>query len=244
MEAFGRCLRWEFGPRRCGVTALGVAPRGALVDLRRHHRRRSPVSAWLGRGVNARLARIPGPGPGGVIGVVEFLGREAPVLLGELTAGSASSTDSSRTPPNEATAGRPPPSRRLHPPRQRSSPRALPSGLTLQAVSGRTGISAAALRTWELWYGFIGPRRSPTGTGRMARTRSLASSRSNTLSGGESGSARRWRRRGGQLRAQVVAATGRSSGLRWPRWWRWWRRWEPTGPRSPTGRPRCRPGGR
>jgi hypothetical protein len=73
-------------------------------------------------------------------------------------------------------------------------PRALPSGLTLQAVSGRTGIPAATLRTWELRYGSIRPRRSPTGTGRMARTRSLASSRPNTLSGGESGSARRWRR--------------------------------------------------
>jgi DNA-binding transcriptional MerR regulator len=39
----------------------------------------------------------------------------------------------------------------------------LPSGLTLKAVSRRTGIPAATLRTWEHRYGFMRPRRSPSG---------------------------------------------------------------------------------
>jgi PAS domain S-box-containing protein len=42
-------------------------------------------------------------------------------------------------------------------------PPALPSGLTLNAVSRRTGIPAATLRTWEHRYGFMQPRRSPAG---------------------------------------------------------------------------------
>jgi PAS domain S-box-containing protein len=39
----------------------------------------------------------------------------------------------------------------------------LPTGLTLKAVSRRTGIPAATLRTWEHRYGFMRPRRSPSG---------------------------------------------------------------------------------
>ena len=39
----------------------------------------------------------------------------------------------------------------------------LPSGLTLKAVSRRTGIPVATLRTWEHRYGFMRPRRSPSG---------------------------------------------------------------------------------
>jgi DNA-binding transcriptional MerR regulator len=39
----------------------------------------------------------------------------------------------------------------------------LPTGLTLKAVSRRTGIPAATLRTWEHRYGFMHPRRSPSG---------------------------------------------------------------------------------
>jgi DNA-binding transcriptional MerR regulator len=42
-------------------------------------------------------------------------------------------------------------------------PPALPPGLTLKAVSRRTGIPAATLRTWEHRYGFMRPRRSPAG---------------------------------------------------------------------------------
>jgi hypothetical protein len=157
---------------------------------------RPSAGAYDGSSVRAgveslRLARIPGPGPGGVIGVVEFLGREAPVLLGELTARSASSTDSSRTPPNEATAGRPPPSRRLHPP---------------------------------------GPPRAPSGASdRAGQIPCRAGSPDRRGDGG--GDRRDRRQRGPTEGAQVVAATGRSSGLRSPRWWRWWRRWGPTGPR-------------
>jgi DNA-binding transcriptional MerR regulator len=42
-------------------------------------------------------------------------------------------------------------------------PPELSTGLTLKAVSRRTGIPAATLRTWERRYGFIRPRRSPGG---------------------------------------------------------------------------------
>jgi hypothetical protein len=42
-------------------------------------------------------------------------------------------------------------------------PPALPTGLTLKAVSRRTGIPAATLRTWEHRYRFMRPKRSPTG---------------------------------------------------------------------------------
>jgi PAS domain S-box-containing protein len=42
-------------------------------------------------------------------------------------------------------------------------PPALPAGLTLKAVSQRTRIPAATLRTWEHRYGFMRPRRSPAG---------------------------------------------------------------------------------
>jgi hypothetical protein len=38
-----------------------------------------------------------------------------------------------------------------------------PTGVTLKAVSRRTGIPAAMLRTWEYRYGFLSPRRSPGG---------------------------------------------------------------------------------
>jgi hypothetical protein len=39
----------------------------------------------------------------------------------------------------------------------------LPTGLTLKAVSQRTGIPAATLRTWQRRYGFMQPTRSPSG---------------------------------------------------------------------------------
>jgi hypothetical protein len=39
----------------------------------------------------------------------------------------------------------------------------LPTGLTLKAVSRRTGIPAATLRTWQRRYGFMRPLRSPGG---------------------------------------------------------------------------------
>jgi DNA-binding transcriptional MerR regulator len=42
-------------------------------------------------------------------------------------------------------------------------PPPLPTGLTLKAVSRRTGIPAATLRTWEHRYGFLRPRRSANG---------------------------------------------------------------------------------
>jgi hypothetical protein len=42
-------------------------------------------------------------------------------------------------------------------------PMAIPTGLTLKAVSRRTGIPAATLRTWERRYGFLRPVRSANG---------------------------------------------------------------------------------
>jgi MerR-like DNA binding protein len=39
----------------------------------------------------------------------------------------------------------------------------LPPRLTLQAVSRRTGVPAATLRTWERRYGFVRPPRSASG---------------------------------------------------------------------------------
>jgi PAS domain S-box-containing protein len=72
---------------------------------------------------------------------------DAPALLGELTAGIVKLKrlleDASGAPVEPAPA--------------------LPVGLTLKAVSRRTGIPAATLRTWEHRYGFIRPRRSPSG---------------------------------------------------------------------------------
>ena len=42
-------------------------------------------------------------------------------------------------------------------------PRRPATGFTLKAVSRRTGIPAATLRTWERRYGFLCPERSPGG---------------------------------------------------------------------------------
>lgn len=41
--------------------------------------------------------------------------------------------------------------------------RRLPARLTLMAVSRRTGVPAATLRTWERRYGFVRPARSANG---------------------------------------------------------------------------------
>jgi PAS domain S-box-containing protein len=48
-----------------------------------------------------------------------------------------------------------------HPAGDRPSP--IPVGLTLKAVSRRTGIPAATIRTWERRYGFVRPMRSANG---------------------------------------------------------------------------------
>jgi PAS domain S-box-containing protein len=42
-------------------------------------------------------------------------------------------------------------------------PMTIPTGLTLKAVSRRTGIPSATLRTWERRYGFLSPVRSANG---------------------------------------------------------------------------------
>jgi MerR HTH family regulatory protein len=85
---------------------------------------------------------------------------EPPALLGELTDGIGKLNrllqDATDRPVNAAAAPRPwAPSP--------GPPRELPTGLTLKAVSRRTGIPAATLRTWQRRYGFMRPERSPSG---------------------------------------------------------------------------------
>jgi PAS domain S-box-containing protein len=88
---------------------------------------------------------------------------EPPASLGELTAGIDKLNRLLAT-----TAERGAVSRALEPPAWPTEPaveppQGLPVGLTLKAVSRRTGIPAATLRTWEHRYGFMRPRRSSTG---------------------------------------------------------------------------------
>jgi hypothetical protein len=89
---------------------------------------------------------------------------QPPALLGELTARigrlnrlleNAIQSSADRLPALEPSA--PSAEATVEP------PPALPTGLTLKAVSRRTGIPAATLRTWEHRYGFMRPRRSPSG---------------------------------------------------------------------------------
>jgi PAS domain S-box-containing protein len=88
---------------------------------------------------------------------------EPPALLGELTAG-IDKLNRLLEDGAERGAG----SRALEPPAWPTEPalelpQGLPTGLTLKAVSRRTGIPAATLRTWEHRYRFMRPRRSSTG---------------------------------------------------------------------------------
>jgi hypothetical protein len=89
---------------------------------------------------------------------------EPPVLLQGLVAGIGEFTRSLEGaigPDADAFLPRepPPPS----PAPLAASPARLPTGLTLKAVSQRTGVPAATLRTWERRYGFMQPTRSPSG---------------------------------------------------------------------------------
>jgi PAS domain S-box-containing protein len=88
---------------------------------------------------------------------------EPPALLGELT---AELDKLNRLVEDAAERGTG--SHALEPPAQLSEPppelpQGLPAGLTLKAVSRRTGIPAATLRTWEHRYRFLRPQRSLTG---------------------------------------------------------------------------------
>jgi PAS domain S-box-containing protein len=88
---------------------------------------------------------------------------ESPAFLGELTAGIDKLNRLL-----EDAAARGVGSRALEPPAWPTEPalelpQGLPTGLTLKAVSRRTGIPAATLRTWEHRYQFMRPRRSSTG---------------------------------------------------------------------------------
>jgi PAS domain S-box-containing protein len=280
LEAFGKCLSWEFGAfwsadadsRRLRCAASWRAPASGMEELERLSWRASfapgegPLGrAWLSReaawasdtSTDAEFVRsrggageamrgwlgFPAWGPGGVVGVVEFVSREprppddqllgmiqqfagifgrlpggvgaegaglpaesparspaAPppgtvsialrelvgavmaitealerhsdswaqdesrAVLGELATGiaelnrrlgGATASEADDSLPREP----PPPSPAV--PAELSG--GLPTGLTLKAVSSRTGIPAATLRTWERRYGFMRPRRSPSG---------------------------------------------------------------------------------
>jgi PAS domain S-box-containing protein len=88
---------------------------------------------------------------------------EPPALLGELM---ASIDKLSRLLKGAAERGaRAPAAESPAPPAQPPAEliEGLPPGLTLKAVSLRTGIPAATLRTWEHRYRFMRPRRSSTG---------------------------------------------------------------------------------
>jgi hypothetical protein len=280
LEAFGRCLGWEFGAfwaadadsqlLRCA--ASWRAPASRMEELERVSWRAAfapgegPLGrAWLtreaawasdastdadfvrSRGLAGEAIRgwlgFPAWGPGGVVGVVEFVSREprppddrllgmiqqfgglfgrlpgdvgaedtglpaesparvppAPVppgtvsiALRELVGAVVAFTEAlerhsgswgqeePRAALEELATGIAELNRRLEGvtaseaddslPREPAPPPAarraelsgLPTGLTLKAVSSRTGIPAATLRTWERRYGFMRPRRSPGG---------------------------------------------------------------------------------
>jgi PAS domain S-box-containing protein len=85
-------------------------------------------------------------------------------LLDELTAGMGKLTRLLENPLQSSAGG--PPAMSPSTPSGKAAvelPPPLPTGLTLKAVSRRTGIPAATLRTWEHRYGFLRPRRSASG---------------------------------------------------------------------------------
>jgi DNA-binding transcriptional MerR regulator len=87
-----------------------------------------------------------------------------PALLDELTAGMGRLNRLLEHSAQQSVGG--PPTLAPSPPWDAAAAEpgpALPTGLTLKAVSRRTGIPAATLRTWEHRYGFMRPRRSPSG---------------------------------------------------------------------------------
>jgi DNA-binding transcriptional MerR regulator len=87
-----------------------------------------------------------------------------PALLGELTAGMGRLNRLLQNAAQQRVGG-PPALERSLPSGEATvePPPALPTGLTLKALSQRTGIPAATLRTWEHRYGFMRPRRSASG---------------------------------------------------------------------------------
>jgi DNA-binding transcriptional MerR regulator len=87
-----------------------------------------------------------------------------PVLLGDLRAGIGK-LDRLLENAIQGSAAGPPALEPTDPSGEATAelPPVLPTGLTLKAVSRRTGIPAATLRTWEHRYGFMRPKRSPTG---------------------------------------------------------------------------------
>jgi hypothetical protein len=138
------------------------------------------IHGWLG---------FPVWGSGGVVGVVEFVSREVRQPDAKLLAmiedfghlfgrvlegvaapdvrplGAASTVRSATREPSPGPVPGDEAPRAPMPPAPSAEttfapPRALPTGLTLKAVSRRTGIPAATLRTWQRRYGFMRPERS------------------------------------------------------------------------------------
>jgi PAS domain S-box-containing protein len=139
-ELFGRLIEYGSPP---SVVAPGTAPASADID----GSQLETVSSAL-----RDLAGIVGA----IADVLERsrLARsqaEAPELVGELAAevGKLNRVlDEAKVPGGDVPPQVPP---------------GLPAGLTLKAVSRRTGIPAATLRTWERRYGFMRPTRSSSG---------------------------------------------------------------------------------
>jgi hypothetical protein len=78
-----------------------------------------------------------------------------------------------------------------------------PTGLTLEAVSRRTGIPAATLRTWERRYGFVRPARSASGYRRYGEVEILRILRVKHL-----------REQGVRIGEAMAAVTGAGDGPR------------------------------
>jgi MerR HTH family regulatory protein/GAF domain len=145
-------------PGRVGAEAAGLPAESPV---------RSPAAPVPPGTVSIALRELVGA----VAAVTEAMERhsdswaqeEARVALEELATGIAelnrrlegvTAPEADDSPPQEPA--RPPLAGRAELP-------GLPTGLTLKAVSSRTGIPAATLRTWERRYGFMRPRRSPSG---------------------------------------------------------------------------------
>jgi PAS domain S-box-containing protein len=135
---FGQLLETAGRAERSDTTPDRPAPERSQVP----RERRVAVSSAL-RNLEEAVANVAGAMERQPVGQAE---SGSPELLGELVAniGRLDRLLEGTAEPSTPAAG-------------------IPSGLTLQAVSRRTGIPAATLRTWERRYGFLRPTRSASG---------------------------------------------------------------------------------